>query len=1328
MAIQQSTYEQFQKDWTQRASVAMSKGIPYSSIEPVVQYDYQRVSQGSYPMSNLEAYAAIQTSHTGQVPTPTPSQPSNPVSSFLGHLSGDVQEIATGIFHAPQTLYDLGQEATNRGITNLSHPGQTIKSLTQSRPITPLESQVAKFIPGEQDIVNALTPAGRSYESQHPLLDLIDLAGAGRFLRGAASDALALTPDTNIEVGQVADTPVAKAASTAYSQDATTQAAHIQSLLDNIKPIDDGSFKPSSPNVTPIPDLSQPDANLTLYNILNSKSPLTQLAKRQLKYGTGVVGKVGQSVDQSLDRLLGPQGAWGGRIEQYIRPFNIMRRMGQKELETRKAQLTEVFQHLTPEESRQVDRIAHTANPDGTFIDLNSIESDPNISPNVKQAYRAYSHLVDEFNQESQRVGHTVEITNPKDGRKDIVATGSEAEKLISTHDRNTTKYLAAVDQLNTLTQSLSEHVSKVKADGYHLPDGTRTTIANIITQLRSQLAGSDSRTALFTEGASKEAIRGATSRVRGLIAEGGVFDKFNEAMESGDVDKIKQAITKLKVSTASKFLQANPEIKLLRQYLDDLSKSIKEITTPANGRKLANARLLVAKRAKAVERSLAAIDKKWDRVTADKYENIIKNIVLGKLKDKASLLHAEYQITPEQFSDIMDLLNAGELNPVGLAPFIKESEMAAIKRSALSSYQEIVDQGGKPIWVPKVSAKQSKSFDRIQLGSETVKKTNQMFSRSINMSYAIENPAVGLTFAWKQLIERKYTEEYIEKHVVPKLRTAHSFENEAQGVWRNLKAKLESQGLPVPSYPEFKDHNYLDHVQVFNPKEFLHPDTRLTNLYKNKVQYIISKTDLKLLQNLVKGNHNELNSLWDGATNVFRMSVLGASPRFGVHILVGGTFLLLGQTGLDVLQYTNQAYRMVRDGEVPAFISTGVSESGLKGELYDPATFHQYLGGATQGRLYAESIARSLKLDKAQAVVEAYQSFLHHISDIQRTMAYLYGKDKAELEGPKLTQAELDDAERYGLSPYEYEGMKLANKTLADLDARTPLERSIIKFAMPFGSWTKHIIRYSIKFPLDHPLRANLVSQLSQQAYEENQSGMPAYLFHLFYLGHPDANGNVSVIDIRQWNPLRDVANYMTLGGILGTLNPLAQGFAQALGVDTASGTPELYPQLTYNAFYGTNQAATTPGNTALSILQAYIPEYGILDHYLKLSSYTKSIAKYDPRAYSAQLADSLNFPWLPQTINPDQILVKQEDDRLNELKAMATNALTTGDVTAINANPEALFPYNGWYFTANQLKDLVAEAQQWDLTHSSTLPASSLLQIPSSPKLPSLAPVPGG
>jgi hypothetical protein len=90
-------------------------------------------------------------------------------------------------------------------------------------------------------------------------------------------------------------------------------------------------------------------------------------------------------------------------------------------------------------------------------------------------------------------------------------------------------------------------------------------------------------------------------------------------------------------------------------------------------------------------------------------------------------------------------------------------------------------------------------------------------------------------------------------------------------------------------------------------------------------------------------------------------------------------------------------------------------------------------------------------------------------------------------------------------------------------------------------------------------------------------------------------------------------------------------------MGLDTLSGTTQLYPGTIYNPETGSLQAVA-PGGAPGGILQigeAFIPQIGLLDHYFKLTNATRMLAKFDKVSYQNQLFNMLNIPLHPEIIN---------------------------------------------------------------------------------------------
>ena len=141
------------------------------------------------------------------------------------------------------------------------------------------------------------------------------------------------------------------------------------------------------------------------------------------------------------------------------------------------------------------------------------------------------------------------------------------------------------------------------------------------------------------------------------------------------------------------------------------------------------------------------------------------------------------------------------------------------------------------------------------------------------------------------------------------------------------------------------------------------------------------------------------------------------------------------------------------------------------------------------------------------------------------------------------------------------FEGMRAAERVMGNLQAMTPFERSIARKIMPFYGWTKHILKYVLTYPVDHPWRTMFLSTLATQNTDRFASGLDDRMQLLFFLGQPDASGNVSAVDIRELDPFRDVANYATIGGWLSSLNPVLTAPAVAIDPSIIYGNNVLYP-----------------------------------------------------------------------------------------------------------------------------------------------------------------------
>lgn len=1280
-----SNFANWQRAWDTRNAVAGDFGIPQTAVKAVASQDYNRLLTGANPMSNQDAYAAMQSVAQHKVQTADPSSPAQ--GNIATNTFKDAQAIFTGIFHIPQTLA-ADVKGVAQGFADVSE-GKGWKSLEQAG------NNVAQLLPGVTDVEQALK-GNFGYFKQHPLFSLLDLAGTTRIAQAAADFATGAEASANIAF---------KASEEAAQRD---------------------GFVTPSPSIRPVPTLSDPEKKMTLQAMILSRHPYRELTQRGLAASPGAT--------KFLDKNLGKLGYFGKRIDQIIRPINIQRQLGQEEMNNIARDIYEVGKDLTPDETNEFTALITTPHLPEDIL------GDPNISQVVKNAYSGYKNLVDVYNLRAIKRGLNVEIHNPSTGQIAIVPTGSQGATLLRQFDTFTAKHEVSQNKVIAAQEKFLTHSRIVQDPVFNAPIGMEAQFAG--KQLTATQFFASARVNLLQKGidnllritpdTSSSAARQAADRLTELLAEDGPIDKLAKAIANPPKDPAARAYVKNLLGRAdrslrSKYFSHVPQIKQLKDTLDQYRYSLGQI----HNQRLTNAIKIAQKNEKAAAKKVVdkanEIAKKWPKIASDKYEEVITQIMKGEL----GKLYKTLPMERNQLEDVLRLLEAGDLYPTGIRPFVSDKQLKAIQRDAIQSYDKLIQKGAVVLWVPKV--KEGTSAGVVRVGATHIPSLPGAKSRALNSSYFIQNPFFGLTKRYEEIISYERSDAAFEMGVKQRLVPQITLQKQAEDEWLNLRATNPSRA--PKSWQEYFHIMYKD-WSLFDYHTYLPPNSRHIKLGQDQVPMMIHTNDLELMRKMNEFIDNPITRVWDKSLGVFRNAVLTISPRFFAHITLGGTFLMLGITDPTIFRFIPEAFQMIKDGKFPAGLSHGTGFEGkeLSEKMYAPEQWHQWhavLSGRTSGRLYIESVAKRLHLDiatqKTEATAHAYRMFLEHISDMQRSLSFLYGKAKAERRLTRhgdvgLTEEELQDAKNYHLTPQEYAGVKLANKVLADNNTRTPLERTLIRFMFPFGGWTKHILRYVFNFPADHPLRANFLANLAEQSFEDDKSGMPQYLFHLLYLGHPDPNGNVTAIDFRQWNPLRDVANYFTLGGFVSQLNPAVEGILSSMGINTISGSPELYPQLSYDSFFGSMQVQQPTGNTPLNMLQSYIPEFGVLDHFLKLSNYNRSLARFDPAAYKQQLWTSLNFPWMPQHININQIISKQETDRLNEMKSLVTTALQTNDYSRLNNLPGP-FPYQGWYFSRGQIKQIIAAAEQWSKQTGVPVPASEILTIPTAPSISPIA-----
>jgi hypothetical protein len=283
---------------------------------------------------------------------------------------------------------------------------------------------------------------------------------------------------------------------------------------------------------------------------------------------------------------------------------------------------------------------------------------------------------------------------------------------------------------------------------------------------------------------------------------------------------------------------------------------------------------------------------------------------------------------------------------------------------------------------------------------------------------------------------------------------------------------------------------------------------------------------------------------------------------------------------------------------------------------------------------------------DRFGRTVDASYAFGGMIDDMYRSMAYLYGKDKAARRG-------------LGAQPARMAGIELSNRILQNWDRMTPLERTVVRYVWPFASWMKHIMAYTFTMPFDHPVRVSIINSFVEAEREDADSGLPDQFHQLFTLGRPNEYGDVKTINPGGMNPFTDVANYFTLSGFIGQLNPVASGMLTMMGVDERSGSAELHPTLVYDPVSGKLVAARRGPVEVFPT--AIIPQIGGVADLISQSQQLKELRATRPDVFKARVLGAFGLPagMIPRRTNEAEARARAELARYTAVRQAGSRVM---------------------------------------------------------------------
>jgi hypothetical protein len=238
------------------------------------------------------------------------------------------------------------------------------------------------------------------------------------------------------------------------------------------------------------------------------------------------------------------------------------------------------------------------------------------------------------------------------------------------------------------------------------------------------------------------------------------------------------------------------------------------------------------------------------------------------------------------------------------------------------------------------------------------------------------------------------------------------------------------------------------------------------------------------------------------------------------------------------------------------------------------------------------------------------------------------------------------------------------------------------------------------------------MLANMAEYDISHAPGGLPSRYQFLSFLGSPDAQGNVTAFDLRAINPLRDTANYATWAGLFSSLNPAMTGVLAAVNPEIIYGNNTLYPNLTYDQFYGVKEAGAQ--GSLLTAAEQFVPQIGGIQSALQLHAQRQGMS--DSQIIKS-IGNQLNFPWVPQTINVRQEAARTAIDQYQVTKQLASNAWSTGDFGPIADLGSVPDPRNADYETP--VSDLQALYSQLSQEYPGQPPSTTAQPLPSAPIL---------
>lgn len=629
-----------------------------------------------------------------------------------------------------------------------------------------------------------------------------------------------------------------------------------------------------------------------------------------------------------------------------------------------------------------------------------------------------------------------------------------------------------------------------------------------------------------------------------------------------------------------------------------------------------------------------------------------------------------------EEFVAIKDIDRTVDMIADGLydQAGIDKAEIVAAKREARETLAQLRSAGFNPIGVHRVhpSAAARVDYPHVSAYPRTPAQAKQ---RALEMSTTVRDVGIALSDESLQWLTNRLHKEFASEFTRTYGKSRQSIEAD---LLPRAQAIANARGLPVKPILE----KLISDRYVPDPVGKMFP-SRTANVGAMTEQVLVPRAMAANFERMFAPPMPRLLAPLDKLNKVFRTAVIPLSLRVQLNNLFGGGFMVAAESPRAFRQYPRviaehrELVRRLKAGDetvrAPEHHAPGTPPAGY-GSI-GPADMRGWgMDGSVTGssplptRLAATanfSFGRAMRIwydqardnriskglsAKASKVMDISYGMNELVDDINRAAIFAEAKGKG-LRKLGLTEAE---AQSYANSTMR--------RAFVAWDEMTPIERTAMRTVVPFYGFASWAVRRVLTYPMDHPLRTEVLTALART--EQTDSALGERFKDMLFLGDPTKHGPTKALALSGLNPFASTPDLFTLSGFLGSTSPVIQATLEALGVDVMRGGPMLYSNVAYDPESG--RLVAQGKGLGWNTVGRFIPQADALSALAGHNEEFRQLLQSNPDSAGRMLASSLGLPTYFRTVDTGTETIKAELARYRAEDQARIDAVKSGDLSS--------------------------------------------------------------